>query len=94
MVPILLEESVRIPPDIVDLESFRRWACSDDFPEHGRFCYLAGELWGDLSVEQLFTHNRVKTRIVSALDALVAAEDLGYFFSDGTRRLDERVQLH
>ena len=33
-------------------------------------------------MEQLFTHNRVKTRVASALDRLVADSDLGYFFSD------------
>lgn len=33
-------------------------------------------------MEQLFTHNRVKTRVTSALDRLVADEDLGYFFTD------------
>jgi len=60
MVPILLEESVRIPADIVDLESFRRWARSEQFPEYGWFSYLHGEIWVDLSMEQLFTHNQVK----------------------------------
>ncbi len=33
-------------------------------------------------MEQLFTHNRVKLRIASALDALITSEDLGYFVAD------------
>jgi Uma2 family endonuclease len=33
-------------------------------------------------MEQLFTHNRVKTRVTSVLDQLIGKEDLGYFFSD------------
>jgi Uma2 family endonuclease len=83
MVPIIIEEEYQIPAGIVDLESFRRWAYSDDFPEHGRFSYLAGKIWVDLSMEQLFTHNRVKTRLSAVLDNLVEEAQLGYFFSDG-----------
>ena len=43
MVSIILAEAgqVQIPADVVDLESFRRWAKSDEFPEHGWFSYLA-----------------------------------------------------
>src|SRR5947209_1245551 len=49
MVSILLEEKVRIPAGIDDVEAFRRWARSDAFPEHGRFAFLQGTLWVDLS---------------------------------------------
>jgi Uma2 family endonuclease len=75
-------EKVRIPPWVVDLDSFRRWARSDDYPEHGGFSFFNGELWVDLGMEQLFSHNRVKTRYNSVLDTLTASEDLGYYFSD------------
>jgi hypothetical protein len=83
MVPILLQESIRIPPGLEDLEAFRRWARSDDFPEHGRFAYLRGEIWVDLSMEQAFTHNQVKTRYSGVLDPLALADGQGYYFSDG-----------
>src|ERR1051326_1394939 len=80
--PVVLESEIRIPPWVVDLESFRRWARSDDFPERGRFSYLAGELWVDLSMEQLFTHNRVKTQFTIVVGGLIESEQRGYFFSD------------
>jgi Uma2 family endonuclease len=79
-----MEEIGQIPPDIVDLESFRRWARSDDFPEEGRFSYLRGKIWIDLSMEQLFSHNQVKTEFTLVLGTLAKREKLGYFFSDGT----------
>jgi hypothetical protein len=47
MSPIVIEETVRILDRIVDLDSFRRWARSDEFPERGRFSFLDGELWID-----------------------------------------------
>jgi Uma2 family endonuclease len=80
--PIRLNGQSTIPPWVVDHSSFRAWATSDEFPKEGRFAYLNGLLWADLTMEQLFTHNRVKTRVSSVLDRLIAEEDLGYFFSD------------
>lgn len=53
-------------------------------PEHGWFSYLNGEVWVDLSMEQLFSHNRVKTQFTVVLGGLVETGGLGYFFSDRT----------
>jgi Uma2 family endonuclease len=80
--PIRLNGKSTIPPWIGNHETFREWAKSDDYPKEGRFAYLNGLLWADVTMEQLFTHNRVKTRVTSTLDRLIAEEDLGYFFSD------------
>lgn len=82
MVSILFEEKVRIPADIVDLESFRRWARSGEFPEHGWFSFLRGDLYVDLSMEQAFTHNRVKTKFASVMEQIIEADQSGYYFSD------------
>src|SRR5437879_5285771 len=71
-----------IPDGITDLESFRRWAQSDQFPRRGRFAFLRGNLWMDLSMEQAYTHNRLKTRINSVLSEIVEGEDLGQYLSD------------
>ncbi len=46
-------ESVRIPLWVTDLSSFRRWAESEDFPDKATVCYLAGEVWVEMSKEQL-----------------------------------------
>ena len=83
MVPIQLEDKRVIPGDLTDLAAFRRWAQSDQFPEYGRFAYLAGKVWVDLSMEQAYTHNQVKTRINSVLDSLALSLQLGNYFSDG-----------
>jgi Uma2 family endonuclease len=80
--PIRLNGTSTIPAWVENIASFREWARSAEFPREGRFAFLNGLLWADVTMEQLFTHNRVKTRVASALDRLVADEDLGYFFSD------------
>jgi Uma2 family endonuclease len=79
----LYDEFIRIPPWVVDHASFRRWVQSDEFPEKGRICYLNGEVWADMSGEQIYTHNQVKQEFSRALGNLMIAEDLGTYFPDG-----------
>ena len=81
---VVIEDRVFIPGWVDDLESFRRWVRSGDMPEHGWFSYLNGEVWVDLSMEQLFSHNRAKTQFTVVLGGLVEIEGMGYFFSDRT----------
>jgi Uma2 family endonuclease len=76
-------DQVSIPEWVTDLDSFRRWADSEDFPETGRICYLNGEVWVDMSREQLITHVEVKTEIAGVLRRLVKTERMGRFLGDG-----------
>lgn len=80
---ICVNGSVTIPNWVVDHDSYRCWARSDEFPEQGRFAYLNGTIWIDLTMEQLFSHNAVKTEFTSILHVFVKQHDLGYLFSDG-----------
>src|SRR5436305_12270315 len=79
-----LEQSVRIPVWVKDLDSFRRWSRSDEFPEHGRLSHLAGELWVDLSMERA-AHNRIKGVLSEEVGRLVRDQELGRSFHDGMR---------
>lgn len=76
-------ERVIIPNWVIDLDSFRRWADSDEFPEDYRIDYIKGEVWVEMSKEQVFTHVLVKTRIAAVLSELVETEELGLFLGDG-----------
>jgi Uma2 family endonuclease len=78
---VLLDAKVRIPDWVRDLESFRRWATSDELPRHGRYSHLNGELWVDLGMER-FEHNQIKTEFTVVLGGLVKAARLGYFCAD------------
>ncbi|HZV05202.1 MAG TPA: Uma2 family endonuclease [Gemmataceae bacterium] len=83
MVTIVIEsDEVNIPEWVTDLNSFRRWADSEDFPETGRICYLNGEVWVDMSKEQIFTHIDVKSEIVAVLRPLVKTERMGVLLGD------------
>ena len=72
-----------VPEWVEDLASFRRWAACDALPDKARVSYRKGEIWLDMSREQLFPHNRVKTKCTSTLDRLAEEGELGIYFSDG-----------
>jgi Uma2 family endonuclease len=93
MSTVVIEETVRVPAHVSDLASFRRWALSDDFPESGRISYLNGEVWVDMSREQIFSHNQIKTEYAFVLQGLAKTECPGRFLSDGVLLTNSRANL-
>ena len=76
---------VNLPDWVVDLESFRRWAVTEDLPNHCRVWYLKGRVWVDMSMEQVFTHVLVKTEFTGVLHNLVKSGKLGIYLTDGVQ---------
>lgn len=93
MSTIVIADQVRIPSWVNDLESFRRWSRSDDYPERGWISFFDGEIWVDMDMEQLFFHNRVKTQFAIVLGGLVEGEELAYYFSDRAPLINESANL-
>lgn len=84
MTTVILDAAeVHIPAWVVDLQSFRRWVESDDLPEKTRIWYLKGEVWVDMSKEQIFSHIAVKFEYTLVIGGLVKAGQLGRYFPDG-----------
>ncbi|MHB1424688.1 MAG: Uma2 family endonuclease [Gemmataceae bacterium] len=94
MSTIVIADQVRIPSWVNDLESFRRWSRSDDYPERGWVSFLDGEIWVDMNMEQLFFHNRVKTQFTVVLGGLIKGEEFGYHFSDRAALSNEDANLY
>ncbi len=91
---VIVEDSeIIIPSWVVDLESFRRWCDDPAFPEVGRVSYLNGEVWVDMSMEQLFSHNEVKKELTRVLGNLVKHGRLGRYFTDGVFISNEEADL-
>lgn len=80
---VLYDDTVHVPDGIGTLAAFRRWLRYDAFPEAGRISYLDGQLWVDMSKEQIFTHNHVKQEFNLVIGGLVKAERIGRYFPDG-----------
>lgn len=93
MSTIVIADQIRIPSWVNDLESFRRWSRTDDYPERGWVSFLDGEIWVDMDMEQLFTHNQVKTEFTIVLGGRTKDEELGYFFSDRALLSNESANL-
>jgi Uma2 family endonuclease len=74
-----------VPGWVVDLDSFHRWVDSDDVPEHVRIDYLQGEVWIDVSEQQIFTRLRVKTEFTRVMANLAIELKRGFWLTDGLR---------
>jgi Uma2 family endonuclease len=81
---VVIEDDIQIPGWVGDLESFRRWAWSDEFPERGRFSYLLGAVWADVSMEEMFSHKQVKSAFAFAVMLLLRHAPSGGFVGDRT----------
>ena len=90
---VLLEDRIEVPLSIRSLADFRRWARSDAFPRRGRIDYLQGRLEVDMSPEDLFTHGRLKSRIVAVLEMLADRDAPGYLFTDSTAVTNDEAGL-
>ncbi len=76
-------ESVDVPAWVHDLESFRYWMRSEESPERVPVFFLQGDVWIDMSKEQLFSHVALKGEISSVLRVLTKRLRLGRLFPDG-----------
>src|SRR5262249_19488207 len=79
---VLVHEQIAIPGWINDLDSYRRWAHSDGYPEHGWVSFLNGRIWVDSSMEEFLTHNRVKGAYAFAVMGVLHGASIGDFVHD------------
>src|SRR5262245_62509123 len=82
-----------IPEWVTSLAAFRRWTDEPDFPEKGNIWWLRGNLWADMSKEQLFSHLAMKGEFFFVLLGLVREADLGLMFTDGLLLTNETAGL-
>jgi Uma2 family endonuclease len=92
MSAVVIEETVRVPDWVKNLESFRRWYLSDDFPNSGVISYIQKEVWLDLRMEEL-AHNQVKGEIAFVLTGLLKKNQLGKYFQDRFRLINWQAGL-
>lgn len=78
---LIIADQLRLPRSISTLAAFREWAY-EEYPEHGLVSYLGGDIWVDLSMEKLFTHNQVKAAISFAIMSILQHHAIGRFVPD------------
>ncbi len=74
---------VSIPEWVKGVDTFRHWLDVGGLPEKARTWFLNGEVWVDMSKEQIFTHVDLKGEITTVLRGLVKAAKLGRLLPDG-----------
>lgn len=83
--------SFHVPATEMTLAQFREWAESDDYPEQGKVVYFRGELYSDLSSEQIDTYVATKAAINLTIGNLIHDNDLGRYYPDGAGLQNERA---
>lgn len=79
------EDRIEIPGWIDSLDSFRRWALSDEFPERGRIDYIDGRIEVDTMVEDFYLHGTPKSEVARVILSRVKESDLGEVLIDRMR---------
>ena len=90
---IAYDEAVHIPADVRDLNSFRSWAHSDEFPERGKITFIKGEIILDMSPAQISSHNKVQRDVQHTLGRLLDENDIGELLPDGTLFVNESANI-
>jgi Uma2 family endonuclease len=85
--------TVDVPASAFSHAGFRAWAVSDDFPERGQISYLDGELFIDMSPEELFAHGQPKLEVTSVIYGLLKKLRTGQLFPDRTLLTNEEAGL-
>jgi Uma2 family endonuclease len=75
--------TVSVPGSITDIDAFRRWLDTGDVPEKARTWFLKGEVWVDMSNEQVWTHVAVKTELTRVLAGLAKSVKGGRYLDNG-----------
>src|SRR5438094_4058302 len=86
-------ESVHVPVWVHDLESFRRWMHSDESPEKVPVYFLHGEVWLDMSQEQIFSQVLIKSEFTAVLRTLTKKLRLGTFLPDGLLLTNDNADM-
>jgi Uma2 family endonuclease len=82
-----------VPPSAFTLSGFRAWVKADDFPECVRVTFIDGEIYLDMSNEELETHVAVKGEITRVLSTLVRNSKLGKYYGDGVLVTNEAANV-
>lgn len=82
-----------IPGWVTNLATFRSWVQSGALGDKVRIAYLHGRLWIDMSMEQYFSNNQVKSEFGNTLGPLAKREKLGRYSPDGMLLTNEEADL-
>lgn len=90
---VVIANGITIPGWINNLESYRRWAESDSYPQSGWVSYLNGIIWVDDSREEFITHNQVRYAFYGVFGFFLRRHAIGCFVPSGMFFANEHANL-
>lgn len=84
---------VHFPRSAASLAGFRRWVKSDELPESVRVAFVDGEIYYDMSNEEMETHNKPKNEILRVLMNLNRKLKIGTYYGDGVLLTHEDAEV-
>ena len=79
---VMIQDRIAIPGWVCDLESYRRWAHSESYPQSGWVSFLDGDIYADPDMEELLTHNQVKGAYAFAIMSVLGEPPGGMYVHD------------
>lgn len=87
------ETAVAVPESALALDGFREWVRSDTFPKSGQISLLEGEIFVDMSPEEIGTHTQVKRAVYKGWERHLDTFDVADFLPDGPLLIHEGAGL-
>lgn len=90
---MLTGREVRVPVSAFDLGGFRQWVQSESCDDRSRYSFLDGEVFVEMSPEEIESHNKPKNYIGYGLTHWVIQHNLGEVLADGALLVNEAANL-
>jgi Uma2 family endonuclease len=84
---------LRIPTEALTFAGFNRWVTSDRVPRGWRLARIGGELFVEMSPEEIQSHGQLKTEIIRVLANLARTHRLGRVYADRTLITNEEADI-
>lgn len=85
--------ALRVPAEAMTFAGFNRWMTSSTVSDQWRISRVRGELFVEMSPEEIQSHGQLKTEIIRALSTFVKSLRLGRVYADRTLITNEDADV-
>ena len=93
LIDLSSEEALRIPAEAMTFHGFNRWLTSRRAADPWRIARVRGELFVEMSPEEIQSHGQLKTELIRVLANLARVRRLGRVYADRTLVTNEEADV-